>query len=102
MVLQVVTARQYDSTSIIPTFSNFDNNPLHKFTKCVIQQTNKISEPTTRFTTYIFSPKRFAQQGFGPRELHSSLVKSDCQHPVSSIAPDAVGASSLKYMTPIY
>ena len=80
MVLQVVTARQYDPTLIIPILPNIHNKPLHKFKKCVIWLKNKISEPTTRLTADIFSPKRFAQQGFGLRELHSSLLKSDCQY----------------------
>ena len=80
MVLQVVTARQYDPTFIIPTFPNFHNNPLHKFTQCVIQQTNKISEPTTHLTTDIFAPERFTPQGVGLREFQSSLLKSNCQY----------------------
>ena len=65
MVLQVVAARQYDSTSIIPTFPNFHNNPLHKFTQCVIKQTNKISAPTTRFTIDIFPPKDLPSKDLG-------------------------------------
>ncbi len=81
MVLQVVAARQYDSSFIIPILPNFHNNPLHKFTKCVIWLINKISEPITRLTADIFAPKRFTQQGLGLRELHSSLLKSDCQCP---------------------
>ena len=48
MVLQVVTARQYDPIFIIPIIFNIHINPLQKFTQCVILLKNKISQPTTR------------------------------------------------------
>ncbi|TAE98089.1 MAG: hypothetical protein EAZ78_24785 [Oscillatoriales cyanobacterium] len=48
MVLQVVTARQYDPIFIIPIIFNIHINPLQKFTQCVIWLKNKISQPTTR------------------------------------------------------
>jgi|GEM_PF-6003127 len=57
MVLQVVTARQYDPTFIIPLFPNFHINPLHKFTKCVFSLKNKTDKPAIELIADIFSPK---------------------------------------------
>lgn len=81
MVLQVITASQYDPIFIVPIFAKIHINLLHKFTKCVISPRNKTSPPPTELTAGIFFPERFAGHGFRLRDLHPSLVRSDCQHP---------------------
>lgn len=64
MVLQVVTARQYDPIFIIPIIFNIHINLLQKFTECVIPLKNKIPEPvSTRICCTIIN------QGFGDRRV---------------------------------
>ena len=81
MVLQVVTARQYNPIFIVPIFCNLHISLLHKF-KSVLWLKNKTHQPATNLITdRIFFSERLARQGFGSRELHPSLFQSDCQCP---------------------
>jgi len=63
MVLQVVTARQYNPIFIVPIFCNLHITLLQKF-KSVLWLKNKTHKPPTKTTAnHIFLSERFAQQG---------------------------------------
>ena len=67
MVLQVVTARQYNPIFIVPIFCNLHITLLHKF-KSVLWLKNKTHQPPTKTTAdHIFFSERFALQRFWPR-----------------------------------
>ena len=60
MVLQVVTARQYNPIFIVPIFCNLHISLLHKF-KSVLGLKNKTHQPATKLTIgSIFFAERLA------------------------------------------
>ena len=83
MVLQVDTAEQYDPIFIVPIFPNIHISPCTNLQNVYFRPRNKTDKPATKLAADIFSPERFALQGFGLSELHPSLVRSRCQYPAA-------------------